>query len=424
MQWTLVLGLAFRNLFRNKKRNLISSVAIIVGVIVLILGDGLIDGLDEITIRSTEENISGHVIIRTRDYPSDGRNFPINEEKTRIPDEALLAQLQTDQVKAWTSRLWFRARFIKLGTAEDQKKAEKSGEAFPENSIKVISYQPQTELSVFPRKLWTISGAWPANENEIAVGKTLAKLLDLEEKDTATLQVRTRPEGQNARNYTISGIVDTGILALDANTAWIPYDHAEKLVFHHGAVSHISLNLSGGRNQAKAYVDNFKSDTWMASTATQEVKDFLAINQFRRKAMGFMSFILMAIAATGICNTVIMAAYERVAEIGVLRAMGMQKSGIRLLFIAEGLAMGLIAGIVGAIVGGGLNWHLSQVGFDISSKADAMGEMPFPTLLYTLFSWGPVFQAILFGVLVSVLASLWPALQSVRINPADAVREG
>ncbi len=154
MNWRLVFGLAFRNLFRNKRRNAISSVAIIAGVFALIMGNGLIDGLDEITIKSQEDVLGGHVLIRPTDFPTDGRNYPL--DKTLIPSPQLLEQLENTEIKAWTKRLWFRARLIREADS---------------TRIKVVSYQPDQEPVVFPRDKWSVEGSWPAKPDELAIGK-------------------------------------------------------------------------------------------------------------------------------------------------------------------------------------------------------------------------------------------------------------
>ena len=131
----------------------------------------------------------------------------------------------------------------------------------------------------------------------------------------------------------------------------------------------------------------------------------------------------MAIAATGITNTVIMAAYERIAEVGVLRALGMQKSDIRNMFLIEGSIMGLLAGLVGAILGGSANYYLSVEGIDLTEHAKNVGELPFPTMIYSAFSIPQILLFVFIGASIALLASLWPAFHAVKINPAEAVRK-
>jgi putative ABC transport system permease protein len=405
MRIGLSARLALRNLMRHKRRNALSGVAIVVGCFALIMGNGLVDGIDKVTLRLQEDTMGGHVLLRPTDYPSKGRNFPL--DKATPPDAPLAKRLATASVEAWTQRLFFRARLIQGGSSL---------------RIKVLAYDPLTDPDVFPREGWGLEGRWPG-ENELALGSGLAKLMGTSPDERVVLEARTRQGAINAMAYTVSGIVAVGNPAIDAMTLWLPMETAEELVRSEGARSHISIRLRGGRGAAEGFKIAIPSDGgWTATTAEEEMSDFMEINRFRRRAFSFISLIMMAIAATGIANTIVMAAYERIPEIGTLRSMGMQGSEVRAMFLLEGTCLGVIAGLVGCLAGGVLNYHLSVTGFDLSQAAKEMGELPMPTYMYTHFSFGRIAFALGFGVCVSLLASLWPASVAVRIGPAEAVR--
>jgi putative ABC transport system permease protein len=131
-------------------------------------------------------------------------------------------------------------------------------------------------------------------------------------------------------------------------------------------------------------------------------------------------------AATGITNTVLMAAYERVGEIGMLRAMGMTRPAVLGLFILEGLVMGSVGGLIGGALGAGLVGYYATHGIDFSFLIDnaeaPTGVLPMSAILYMEFSWGTVGAAMLFGVVVAALASLYPAWMAGSMQPAEAVR--
>jgi ABC-type lipoprotein release transport system permease subunit len=103
----------------------------------------------------------------------------------------------------------------------------------------------------------------------------------------------------------------------------------------------------------------------------------------------------------------------------------MSESEVRLLFIAEGMAMGAAAGLVGAALGSAVVHHYARVGIDFSEmmeKAGTDANISFNAVLYLQPSWPMVGLALAFGVVVSTLASLLPAAQAARLNPADAIR--
>lgn len=404
---SLLVSLAFRNLTRNLRRTLLSSLSVMAGVAVLILGNGLVEGLDENVIRAQEDALSGHILMQPEGYPDDGMTLPLDAS---VPlDEAVMSRLSDPRVESWAPRLW---SFTRLVHGPDSLRA------------KVLGYDPERDPIVFPRETWDVQGAWPGPSGELAIGSGLARILDVKPGELLTLELRTRAGAINALQLTVSGVIRTRNGALDNVAVWIPFSAADDLMRSEGSRSHVAVRLKGGRRDAEEALSWLAPAGWRAQTATAAVADILAINDFRRTAISMVVSILMLIAFTGIASTVVMATYERVREIGTLRAMGMGPWSLRALFLVEGLAMGTVAALIGALVGGSLVAWYAEHGIDLSTldQGVAAGEMSFSTILYLHFAWVVVFKAILFGGSVAVVASLYPAHRAATLNPADAVR--
>lgn len=400
----LLLSLAARNLLRNARRTAITSVSVVAGVMVLIVGQGLVDGLDENIIRAQEDALSGELLLTPEGYPTDGLTLPLDEAKP--VDAGLEAALSGPEVTAWAPRIF---SFGRLVVGSDSVRA------------RVLGYDPEADPKVFPRSNWTLEGAWPTDGASLVVGSGLATLLDLHVGAPVAIEARTRAGALNASLFTVSGVLRSRVPALDAGTVLVPMATADELLRTEGARSAIAVRVKGGRDRADAVKASVQVPGWRAQTATEAVADLLEINTIRRRAISFVVFILMAISATGIANTVIMATYERIREIGTLRAMGMGPASVRLLFLLEGAATGLVAGAVGAALGAVTVAHFAAVGIDLSN-AEGLGEQPVSTILYMHYSWAPVLLSLLFGAVVAVLASLYPAHLAANMNPADAVR--
>lgn len=402
---SLLLSLALRNLTRNLRRTLITSVAVVLGTALLILGQGFVDGLDENVIRAAEEGTTGHVLLRPESWPEDTIGAPLDE--ARVPPPGLLERLGSEA--AWAPRLWFEGRLIHGPDAV---------------RTRYLAYDEARDPAVFPRDGWKVDGAWPADPGQVLLSHNLARLLGVGTGDLVIAETRTLTGAINALQFTVSGVLRTGNMSLDAPLAWVPQSTADRLVFSEGARSQLAVRLDGGRRDAKAAAARLSGDGWRGHTAVEEVADLLATNDIRRRAMSLLIFILMAIAATGIANTVVMATYERVREIGTLRAMGLSEGGVRALFVLEGGLLGLLAGAAGAVLGTVAVRYWSVNGIDLSESAAAsqMSDFSFSMTLYTAPSWPVVAFAFSFGAIVAVLSSLYPAWHASRLNPADAVR--
>jgi putative ABC transport system permease protein len=400
---TFLFSLALRNLTRNVKRSLLTSVAAIAGVALMVLGFGMVDGLDENVIRTGIDTQSGHVLLRPGSYDAEALNHPIDGLEP-VP-VGITAQLDAAGV-AYTERLRFDVKLIR---GADGLRA--TG----------LAVDPERDAKVFPRDKWTIDGALPEGR-EVLVGARLGRILGVAVGDEVILQARTSMGAQNALSVVVSGLVTTRSPAVDNNAVLMSRALANELVRPLGP-SEIAVRLDH-RDDAFAFAPTLHGFSgWGASTWRDESADILALNDIRRKAIQLMVFMLMAIAATGIANTLIMAAYERVREVGALMAMGMSPRQVQAMFVLEGAALGLAASLMGVLVGGGYNYYLSTVGIDFSKAANVEASgFAFDTMFYTNFTVGPLLGGLVFGSMVAILASFIPASTASKLNPADAVR--
>ena len=393
--------LALRNLRRNLSRTFITSVTVVFGVALPILGWGMVDGLDENVLRASKSTTTGELVLRPDAYPIDGLEFPLSKADILSPE----LRTRLDAAGAWTARTVFPARLVKGVEA-----VRASGNAF----------DPATDNGVFPRKSWALDGAWPgADASEIVLGIGLARLIDAKAGDEVIVEARTFPGALNALTFRVSGIVETDNAALDSVGFWMAEGLAEGFLQLDGRRTHVAVDARGDPAAAAAALGGAG---WTARTLQEECADLISANMIRRYALLFLVGIILLIAGVGIANTVIMAAYERVREIGTLMALGMKKRDVAGLFLLEGAGMGLGAGLVGAAIGvaGVLHWQANGIYFGEAIKN--AGQVAMGSTLYMQFRWMPVFVSGSFGLAIAIVASLWPASYAANLNPADAVK--
>lgn len=395
-----LVQLAFRNLFRNFRRTVITALAVVFGVAVQIFGWGLVDGLDENFIRASAWTTTGDIVLRPVDYPVDGLTWPIEEAQ---PMPAGLAGSFEGDV---AGRTLFQARLVKGAEA---------------SRVLGLAYDAETDPTVFPREHWVLDGAWPKpGALEVVVGDALARLLQVKLGDMVIVEARTFEGSLNALSYQVTGIVHTDNAQLDNLGLWIERQAGADLLLFGDRYTHISLRVDGDPDVVKG---SLVAPGWVGATVREEVADLLAVNTIRRAAIMLLVFVVMLIAGLGIANTVIMAAYERVREIGTLLAMGMRQRDVAAMFLIEGAVMGLTAGVVGALMGSAGVMYLEDHGILLGSQAaQATRSIAMSSLIYTKFRIGPVLFALGYSAVVAVLASIFPARFAAGLNPADAVR--
>ena len=399
--------LAALNLFRNPRRALLSMVAVIAGVFVLILGRGFVNGLSENIIRAQVDSVSGHFVIQPADYPLGSLVHPIDALVTLDPE---VASFLDKQAEAWTKRTYF------VPTATYK------GDSL---RVRAIAYDPQKDESVFPRTMWKVDGKIPqASEDGVLVGYGVAKLLNIHPGDQIIMQARTSAGAINALSLPVAGVLRASNPYIDALGILMPDTLANTLIQIEGVSSHIAVRLSHRSKTEKmeSEVEALLGEDYEVVTWVEETQALMDIQRIREKALNVLVFILLAMSAAGIANTILMAAYERIREIGTLRAMGMHRRDVLKLFIIEGAYIGTIGGLLGMALGVVVTGYYSTYGIDLTSlmEADQQANIPISAMLYLAFSWKLSILAGLFGVIVSVVASVYPARVASGMLPADA----
>jgi putative ABC transport system permease protein len=132
--------------------------------------------------------------------------------------------------------------------------------------------------------------------------------------------------------------------------------------------------------------------------------------------LGIFGSLALAVATLGIVNTLVMAILERRREIGVLKALGAADTDVQQLFFVEAGVMGLLGGFLGVLFG----WLLGRAitfGTNVYLKRQALNPIELSSV-----PWWLIVAAIVFAVLVSLAAGLYPASRAAKLNPVDALR--
>ncbi|MCX7789761.1 MAG: FtsX-like permease family protein, partial [Chloroflexaceae bacterium] len=222
---------------------------------------------------------------------------------------------------------------------------------------------------------------------------------------------------------TVVGIYDLGMPDIEKSVVYIPLADAQ-----------ILYNLRGEATEAAVFLKQVGAEerlmrSLQAKLPGYEVNSWQTLrpefSETMRTKLVFTTFVgmmVIGIAAIGILNLMLMAAFERTREMGVLAALGMRNWQIMALFLLEGALIGVVGAVIGCLLGVLLVWAVAQVGIDLSMAA-GMGEIMalLGNRLYPSVSVGDVVSRGLLVVLISALASLYPAWQAARGEPALAL---
>jgi ABC-type lipoprotein release transport system permease subunit len=398
--------LAWRNLFRNRRRSILSSLALGIGLALLLFMASIIASEMRTAVETGIKLQTGHLQVRAASYDENKTSLAW-EDLVQDP-EALAAQVSAiPGVSAATPRLYANAILA-------------SGEQSV--GMLVIGVEPDS-LANAPYRDGLVSGAFPSADDRegILLGQPLADKLGVKTGDKVNLAINTSNGDVDEQLFTIRGTFSTGNPGYDRSVLFMPLAKAQAITRTDGYASTLFILLTN-RDLTDSVASALPAGPYQVKN-WHDMNSFVLVYQdLADSYMWLLYLIILGITATVIINALIMAVFERKREIGIMSAMGMRGSQIMALFFAESslLAVGGIA--IGLALGALIVAYVGRYGIyfgDIGATGIWFG-----TRLYALMTVKDVVTLSVLAFIVTLLAALYPAAMAANLEPVEAMRGG
>ena len=407
----MFLMLAYKNLWRNMRRTLLAEISIIFGVLVIIGTGNFLNGMQRNWAMFEIGASTGAFQIEHRDYKDLGKSEPL--KMTLEGGSALVEKIKSiPGVDAAYGKLKF------TGMVSSGLKS-----TFFDGVGVDVARQRQT----LPRQEDLIAGGKPLDETRqggVVLGADLADSLGIEIGDPVTIVVQTFHGGLNLTYGTLVG-VKNGRHFPSSTYLEMRLEDAQQLLRVRDRVSQVVVGVADF-DAIPAVMRQVNGELTREAIpfVTRGYPELIPINasaiasfKFVSKVVGFVLFMLVA---GGIGNMMAMAVMERKKEIGTMRALGMEKTHVRKLFLAEGFIIGGIGALVGFVLATALTMVVAaHGGFHLPPPPGTSQNLSIIPVIDPLMS---VFGAAM-PLLVGVFAAWWPASTSANMSPVQALTE-
>jgi len=402
----LLLKIAFRNIFRQTRRSVLTALAMAGGFVLASFSIAWSDGTYHGVIDLFTRHRLGHIQIHAQGYldrPSLYRTMDDASAIGRVIE-------QHDDIEAWTTRVFAAG----LASAGEHTAA-----------VRIIGIEPVREARATRFDEGIIRGRALGGAGEIVLGEGLTRLLHAELGAEVVL-ISQGADGSIANDlYTVVGITDNGDAASNLTDAYLRLCDAQELLVLGTRVHELVITV---RRLARVgpcarHIEQLLDDPQLAVEPWQEfASDFYRAMQADRKGMWISLFVIMLVVAAGVLNTVLMAVLERRREYGLLKALGTTPGQVFRLILLEVnlLALGSVA--VGSVVALGINRFFSIRGIRLPEPITYGGVSFFE--LHTELNVSSFVTPALTVLLTATLVALLPAWRAVTTDPADAMRKG
>ncbi|MFP4020178.1 MAG: ABC transporter permease [Halanaerobium sp.] len=405
------LKMAIKNLSRHKRRTVITALIIAFAILIYVMTEGLMIGMTEMSFNNIINLESGHLQVASQNYWEDRKELPMRDLINPAAD--IESEIEkTEGFVALTERLNFS---VNLNNGTD------------ELPVTGVGIDLDQDSQIFELDQHLVAGRMPESESsEVIMGAKLAELMDFEVGDYATMLIRNEEKTFNTIDGEIVGLFNTPHPSLNESNVFLPLTTAQERLNIDNKISHYVIRLNDQNQAAAAAKDlNTRLESPVKAYSWKDAaRSLVTMLEMQDIETQIILAIILTLAAVGIVNTVILSALERMEELGMMKALGMHDREIVYTFMGEAAGIGIIGGIMGVIMGiiGLVIFNIN--GIDVAAMTGG-GEMtygfPLSGRVYAGWEISSFIFVFIYGVVISVLASILPALWAARKDPVKAI---
>jgi len=404
----MLFQIAWRNIWRSTSRSLVVMSAIAIGIWAGIFILSFSWGLYKSNINDSIYKQLSHIQIHHPTFQEE------NDSKYTIPNtDNIMAQLQADHRIASVS-----SRVITAGMIASPTTA---------SGVKIYGINPESEITQIGLNESILEGSYfnSGKNNEILIGEKLAKKLKIKIKSKVVLTFTNTHSEIISGAFRVGGIYRTKNISLDEVNVYVHQAYLRGLVELKPSESNeIAIlvkdeaQLEAIKNDCKTLVSKAKVEDWKALSPELG----LIIESFNLYTYIISGIILLALTF-GIINTMLMSILERIRELGMLMAIGMNKVRIFIMIMLETIYLTLIGAPIGLLFGWLTVIILGKIGIDMSMFSVGLETYGFSSIIYPALDQEKYIIIVGMCLITAILSAIYPAYRALQLNPSQAIRK-
>jgi ABC-type lipoprotein release transport system permease subunit len=403
----MLLKLAWRNIWRNKRRSLIVFISIVIGSISILFLEGITNAFLNQMLFNQISLSTSHIQIHKNGF----RDNKVIQNFVPSPDVVETILSTQNGVKAFSKR---GITFGLLSSAENS------------SGIYLYGIEHENEGKISKVKSSIIEGKYLTGaKGEILLGKKLAEKLNATIGDKVIGMANELDGSIGSDVFRIVGIFETENSEFDKTNIFINLNQFQSMLKIPGQVHEFAVVLEDYKsaNEINEEITNKLNNKAYESLTYAELLPLLILQIDLSKESMFVVYFIVGLALIfGIINSMLMSVFERINELGILLAIGMKTTKIFGMILFESFLLGLFATVIGSAVGGILIAVLSDTGINLSLFAESLNSYGIGAILYPTVSYSELIGVMLTIPIVSIVGAIYPAVKAIKLQPVEAIR--
>ncbi len=401
----MLLTLAWRNIWRNKRRSIIVILSIVVGIFAIVLDESLQRGMMKQLLDNQVSVHLSHVQVHRKGF----NDNPLVQ--STIPDPARVqALLDTDRTVAMYGR-----RVILYGLANS---------AGASSGVAIVGVEPDREWRITDIASSIAEGGYlTGSPREAVIGRKLAEKLDLRLGDKLVLMASTAKGEVGSDLFRVRGIYRSFSSEFEKSFVYISLAAAQTMVYDRPEVSEIVVRMRE-RERADTLSARLRAslDSAYEALSYREALPMMVAQIELYEKMMYIVYVVVGTAMIfGIVNAMLMSIFERMREFGVLMAVGMKPGILFRMIILEAVLLGVTGSIIGMAASLPVYAWFAAHGMNLGMFSDSLRAWGFGSVIYPELPPAVILRQLFVVPVVCVIAALYPAAKALRLQPVQAM---
>ena len=406
----MIFKIAWRNIYRNKKRSLITITSVFAALLLIILMRALQFGFYDKLIETVVESYAGYVEIH-----ADGFWDNQSLDNSMQVDQQLLDDIQSvEGVENIVQRL---QTFSLISVGEKTKGGVING----------VNLSEEQKITDWNKKM--VSGSFDLSDNEIIIAKGIAEFFDISENDTLILYGQGYRGMMAAGKYPVKGVIDLKNPDLNKIGLFMTMESVRNYVSSDEISTHIIIGKEKYYDEGKIVEDLglILSDDYEVMTWKETLPEIEQTITADSAGGLIMAFILYVIVVFGMFGTVLMMTEERKYEFGVLISIGMSRIRLFGIILVETIILSMVGVVLAVMVTYPISIYYNINPIDMAilmgdGAVQMIEEMGFSPMIPMSISWDIPLSHSLVIFIFSLLISIYPAIKISKLNPVKSMK--
>jgi putative ABC transport system permease protein len=422
----LLVKIAWRNLWRNPRGTLLTALALGLGLTLLLISLGLLDGSHEQMIGNAVRFGTGHVVIQARGYQDTGsQELLLPAQVVPATEEFLHTEAMQHVLQGVSPRLLASGLLSSAANAD---------------GVRIVGVVPKEErtVSLIPQRI--VEGDYLSDDQKsgVVIGVELARKLAVKIGARVVLMTQavqsTDTEATDAGGgqmqstlLRVTGIFRTGVQAIDAHIVQLPLPEAQALLGVPGQVTQVAVLLEreGGSLMVAQVLRKQLTGIAVEILPWREAMPSLAQLFLLDEAFNYvMNGVVLAVVGLGILNTILMRVLERRYEFGLCSALGLRPVQLAAMVIGESLALTALSLALGLVLGLSVQHYFATHGLDLRwfFKSSLPAALVFDPIIYSRLSLTRIASSVGIVFAATTVISFYPAFKAARTELPGALK--